>query len=114
MKKLSVLFCCAFIIGLFAGCESATESPSDVVNQYHQAIWDKNIDAVMEHTAPEVNRSVVESLLEFRSDGMKRSGGLPVIVSEEIDGDKAVVRCKFGPVEQDVNLRKVDEAWKVE
>lgn len=37
-----------------------------------------------------------------------------ITLREEVDGDKAVVVCKFGPVEQDVNLRKVDGLWKID
>ena len=87
-------------------------STAGVVNQYHQAIMDMDIETVMSLSAPGTDRGKVEALLGFRSEGLKR-GGLPPIVSEKIDGDTAVVTCKFGPSEQDVELVKVDGQWKV-
>lgn len=114
MKTLGLIISIVFITSIFFSCNSASESPSDVLNKYHQAIWDKDVDAVMELSVPEESRAQVEAIIEFRSEGMKRSGGLPVILGEKIDGDKAFVRCKFGPVEQEIKLRKVDGQWRVE
>ncbi len=114
MKKTNILFCVAIVFGLFVGCGSSYDSPSEVVEKYHQAIFDKDIETVMSLSAGKDDREFVKEVIEFRSRGMKRSGGLPEILDEHVDGDKAIVRCKFGPAEQDVFLRKIDGEWKVE
>ncbi len=114
MKKLSVLFCFTFALALFISCETSKEGPSEVVEQYHQAIFDEDVETVMALSAREEEREVVEEIVEFRAEGMRRAGGVPEILEEDIDGDNAIVRCKFGPAEQDVYLLKVDGQWKVD
>ena len=94
---------------MIAGCGSS-ESPSNVVNEYHQAIMDKNVDAVMALSAEAGKREDEESLVNVRAQFMKE---LPPIVKKTIDGDTAKITCKFGPVEQDVDMIKIDGKWKV-
>lgn len=114
MKSLKASTLFVLILFLFAGCQSGSKSPSEVVDSYHQAIWDEDVDAVMSYMIPGDSRDYVEQEVARRSQGMKRTGGLPPIVSETIDGDKAVVVCRFGPVELDVNLARHEGAWKID
>ncbi len=112
MKKTAVFICIASFVLFLAGCGAGEESKvKDVVNSYHQAIIDQDVDKVMSLSVPEEDRSQVEAIIGFRSEGMQRAGGLPEINNVEITGNTAVVRCQFGPAEQDINLRKVDGKW---
>lgn len=99
------------LVVFVTGCGGG-DGPTSVVNKYHQAIIDKDIDAVMACMVADANRKTTEALLEFRSSGMKR-GGLPEVLEEKITGDTAVVTCKFGPSKQDVKLIKENGKWKV-
>jgi len=95
-----------------AGCGNDEETPTSVVNKYHQAIMDMDMDVIKTVSAPNADLGKIKSMLEFRANALKKHG-LPNVVSESIDGDTAVVRCKFGPMEQDVDLVKVDGTWKI-
>ncbi len=114
MRKTIALICSSFFVLFLFGCEAGTENVEEVVNSYHQAIIDQDVDRVMSLSVPEEQRNEVQAMIGFRSEGMKRAGGLPEIVDVEISGNTAVVRCQFGPSEQNVNLRKVDGEWKID
>jgi len=110
MKRLC-LFALLAILPLTA-CGGGGETPTQVVNAYHKALMAKDLDAVMALMVSTADRGKVESLLETRAKGLERAG-LPPVVEERTDGDKAVVVCKFGPMQQDVNLVKEKGHWKV-
>jgi hypothetical protein len=112
MKALWIFTACVVACLSVAGCGDDTESPTSVVSKYHQGIIDMDMEAIKAISAPDADLGKIKALLEFRSKALKKNG-LPQIVSEKIDGDTAVVRCKFGPMEQDVELKKTDGVWKV-
>lgn len=114
MRKTFALIGSSFFILLLFGCGPETENVEEVVNSYHQAIIDQDVETVMALSVSEEQRNEVQAMIGFRSEGMKRAGGLPEIVDVEITGNTAVVRCKFGPTEQNVNLRKIDGEWKID
>ena len=112
MKQLGVFVAFVVVCLSVAGCGDDAESPTSIVNQYHQGIIDMDMEAIKAISAPDADLGKIKALLEFRSKALKKNG-LPKIVSEKIDGDNAVVRCKFGPMEQDVELKKTDGVWKI-
>ena len=91
---------------------SSVSVVKDVVNKYHQAILDKNLDAAKAMISSDGSKKTLAAMFEIRSNGMKR-GGLPKILKVAINGDAAVVTCKFGPSEQGVDLVKADGAWLI-
>jgi hypothetical protein len=97
---------------VLSGCSKKASSPTDAVNAYHDAMMKGDVDGVMAVSASSVKRANVEAAIEMRSEGLKR-GGMPPVVEEKIDGDKATVTCKFGPVKQKMELVLEDGAWKV-
>ena len=92
--------------------DSDSADPTAVVNAYHQALMDGDADAILALTAGQPERSAVESTIEIRQPGLER-GGLPDIISHTIDGDSAIVVCRFGPVEQEIHLRREDGTWRI-
>ena len=116
MSKLIKLFSFFAMVGMLAGYSANVladdGSPSEIVNKYHQAIMDKDIDTIEALSAPDADIGKVKAMLDFRAAGMKR-GGLPKILKENIDGETASVVCKFGPTQQAVDLQKVEGNWRV-
>ena len=106
---VSALIC---TIAVLSGCSKKGSSPTDVVNTYHDAMMKGDVDAVMSVSASSVKRANIESVIKMRSEGLKL-GGLPPVVAEKIDGDKATVTCKFGPMKQDMELVRENGVWKV-
>ena len=99
-------------LAFMASCGKKAESPTSVVNRYHQAIIDKDLDTVMSLLAPDANREWAKATMDARSEMMGKLG-LPPVLGEKIDGESAVVTCKIGPTEVKLNLSLVNGEWKI-
>jgi hypothetical protein len=109
MKRNFYFFGLVLIV-LLAGC-SAANSPSAVVRKYYEALEKNDIKALAKVTTP-------ESLQNISQFGTKAQNhvialGKILTITEEIDGDAAVVTVTFENDEESIEVKKVDGKWKV-
>jgi hypothetical protein len=111
MKK-SLLFIGFAVLVLLAGCNSAGKSPSNAARQFYDAAAKGDMKALAKYATP----GTVQLLTPFAEkvkEGLKENGKI-TNVTEEIDGDTAEVTITFeNGDEEELDLVKVDGAWKV-
>lgn len=108
MKMISIVFVLCFIF-----LSSCSDSPSEVTEKFFENLAHGNLEKAKEYatdgTCKQLDKYAEEETLEVHPDYECD------ILSEEIDGNKAVVTLDgdelFAPNE--VNLIKTDRKWKV-
>jgi uncharacterized lipoprotein len=108
--KTRVFFFGLTVLILLAGC-SAANSPSAVVREYYRAIEKNDTKALAKVTTPKT----AENLSLFGTKAQEHVAALGVIkaMTEEIDGDTAIVTVTFENDEENINVIKVGGKWKV-
>jgi hypothetical protein len=106
MMMLVGIICLVFI----AGCSN--NSPSAVARKFYTAIEKNDSKAMGEAATPETAQ--IMAMFGEKAAGMAAENGKITSITEEIDGDTAVVTLTFANGEtEDLDLIKVDGKWKV-
>jgi membrane-bound lytic murein transglycosylase B len=98
------------ILVLMAAC-SAANSPSAVVREYYRALEKNDAKALAKVTTSQT--AAILSQFETKAQEHVVSLGAIKTVTEEIDGDTAVVTVTFENDEEQIDVIKVDGKWKV-
>jgi uncharacterized lipoprotein len=110
MKRFSLVlavFCVIFV----AGC-SNNNTPSAVVREFYNAVAENDVKKMGQYATPETVGTV--SLYGQKMQGYVIALGKITNITEEIDGDTAVVTVSFAnDDEQKVDVVKIDGKWKV-
>lgn len=124
MKK-HLIFWSAVMAIFFAAC-GGSKTPSSTVKNYLNAVQSKNFEKALEcfnYDKTETNEEEMKALVEKFETSVDEQGGLKSyeILSETIaeDGNSATVKITqtWGneqTEEQEVNLTKINEEWKIE
>jgi hypothetical protein len=95
---------------LVIGC-SAANSPSAVVREYYRALEKNDPKALAKVTTEKSAKNLAQYATKAR-DHVVALGSIKT-VTEEIDGDTAVVTVTFENDEEKIDVIKVDGKWKV-
>jgi len=113
MKRILTFSCFFGLIGFFAvGCGSP--SPSKVAERFYEALAKGDMETVGKYSTGETISSLAPLISKVQP--MVAAYGKGKAVSQEIDGDEAVVVMKFSNQEdtEEIHLVKVNGKWKVD
>jgi uncharacterized lipoprotein NlpE involved in copper resistance len=109
MKKM-IFAVWVVLVVLLAGC-SAANSPSVVVREYYRALEKNDTKALAKVTTTESAKNLAQFATKAR-DHVVALGAIKT-VTEEIDGDTAVVTVTFENNKEEIDVIKIDGKWKV-
>jgi urease beta subunit len=110
MKK-RFFICTLAIIALLASC-SVASSPKATVKYFFKAIEKNDTKAMAKVATPETVQMI--GMFGTKLQSMLTANGKIKTMTEEIDGDTAVVNVTFeNGEEQNIDLIKVNGKWKV-
>ncbi len=122
MKLKSISF---FVIltTLFFSCSSETDTPKNVASQFLQAMENRNYEEAMTYSTKSTQKLLTQlkRLEELTGENDAVKPNKVIIVSEEIQGDKAIVYFKEegNELQQRISLKRVadeknNKVWKVD
>jgi len=101
------------IVGLLASC-SLLNSPKAAVQKFGKAIEKNDMKALAKVATPETVQLVAAFGSKIQGYAASMSDKKIKTVTEEIDGDTAVVTVFFADGEEErFDLKKIDGKWKV-
>lgn len=109
MKKGIFAFCLVLVV-LLAGC-SAANTPSAVVREYYKALEKNDPKALAKVTTEKSAKNLAQFATKARDHVVAL--GMIKTVTEEINGDTAVVTVTFETDTEEIDVIKVDGKWKV-
>jgi hypothetical protein len=109
MKKMIFAVWVVLVVFL-TGC-SAANSPAAVVREYYRALEKNDTKALAKVTTPESAKNLAQFATKAH-DHVVALGAIKT-VTEEIDGDTAVVTVTFEDDEEEIDVIRVDGKWKV-
>ena len=122
MKLKSISF---FVIlaTLFFSCSSETDTPKNVASQFLQAMENRNYEEAMTYSTKSTQKLLTQlkRLEELTGENDAVKPNKVTIVSEEIQGDKAIVYFKEegNELQQRISLKRIadeknNKVWKVD
>ena len=122
MKLKSISF---FVIlaTLFFSCSSETDTPKNVASQFLQAMENRNYEEAMTYSTKSTQKLLTQlkRLEELTGENDAVKPNKVIIVSEEIQGDKAIVYFKEegNELQQRISLKRIadeknNKVWKVD
>jgi len=120
LKSISFLF---LIVSIFYSCTSETETPKKVASQFLEAMEKRNYEGAMSYSTRSTQKLLtqLQRLEELTGENDAVKPNKVTIVSEEIQGDKAVVYFKEegNELQQRISLKRIadeknNKVWKVD
>ena len=119
VKSISFLFLLATV---FFSCSSETETPQKVAAQFLQAMENRNYEEAMTYSTKSTQKLLTQlkRLEELTGENDAVKPNKVTIVSEDIQGDKAIVYFKEegNDLQQRISLKRMleenEKVWKVD
>jgi len=120
LKSISFLF---LLASVFFSCSSNSDTPKNVASQFLEAMEKRNYEEAMSYSTRSTQKLLtqLQRLEELTGENDAVKPNKVTIVSEEIQGDKAVVYFKEegNELQQRISLKRIadeknNKVWKVD